>query len=67
MNSKVVSMLATALLLCGCAKKSTFDEDYAKADMKLKSDMKDIDADLNTALKKEPGEAVDIPQKDTQH
>jgi PBP1b-binding outer membrane lipoprotein LpoB len=67
MIARYVSALVMALLLAGCAKKTTFDEDYAKADIKLKSEMKGLDADLDAALKKEPGADVNISRKDTQH
>jgi hypothetical protein len=55
------------VMLAGCSKKQDFDTQYNATDAKLKADMKRLDRELDTALKREPGEDLSSAQKDTQH
>jgi PBP1b-binding outer membrane lipoprotein LpoB len=67
MLSRSLSALMLVLFMGGCAKETTFDEDYAKADSALKANVKMLDTDLNQSLKKEPGEDVRLSKKETQN
>ncbi len=64
---RISAVICVTFLLSGCNKKTTFEDNYTKTDITLKNEMKAFDKDLDSALKKEPGEEPVGDQKYTQH
>jgi hypothetical protein len=49
-------LIALALMLPGCAREDDFDKKYEATDARVKREMNRLDNQMETELKREPGE-----------
>jgi hypothetical protein len=52
----LLPMFMCLLFLTGCGREKDFDNKYEAADAKLKAEMERLDKQIDTELKREPGD-----------